>query len=212
MDPSGVVVQLGDLRVPARPVVAAPSGAQGAALTVVADIPQSLLGSGGADSITPFALRAPGANQQVRLVETYLEVTPTSGAHPPALELEQGRTPNADMPPSIDAVLCNSAGEPLSSAIVPQRSQVVLDIHLDASSNQWETGSIGGVQGFQIWLDARLIAGLPMRANGPGLGGRHVLSITTGGMPRGAHVMEVREYAMDGTERPVSAVLNFTIK
>jgi hypothetical protein len=208
MDPSGVVVQFGDLRVPAVPVVPSPSRAHGAALTVVADVPSSLLGPGGADAITPFVLRAPGANQQVRLVETYLETTPGQS---PALAVEQGRTPGADMPPSIDAVLCNSAGEPLTTAVVPQQGQVVLDVRLDASSNQWETGSIGGVQGFQVWLDGRLIAALPTRTDGPGLGGRHVLSLTTGGLARGPHVMEVREYGMDGSERPVSAILNFAV-
>jgi hypothetical protein len=68
------------------------------------------------------------------------------------------------------------------------------------------------VQGFQVWLDGRLIAGVPTRADGPGLGGRHVLSIVTAGMRRGPHVMEVREYAMNGTDRPTSAVLNFTVR
>jgi len=157
-------------------------------------------------------LRAPGASQQVRLVETYLEVTPVGGGRPPALELEPGRRPGPDVLPSIDAVLCDSAGEPLTTAVIPPRGQVVLKVTLDASSNQWETGSIGGVQGFQVWLDGRLIAGVPTRADGPGLGGRHVLSIATAGLGRGPHVMEVREYAMNGTDRPTSAVLNFTVR
>ena len=159
-----------------------------------------------------IVLRAPGANQQVRLVETYLEVTQVGGGRPPALELEEGRTPGPDMMPSIDAVLANSAGEPLTSAVVPRTGQVLLDVRLDALSKQWETGSIGGVQGFEVWLDGRLAAGVPTRADGPGLGGRHTLSIATGGLARGAHVLEVREYAMDGTERPLSAVLNFTVR
>ncbi|MFL6122777.1 hypothetical protein [Actinophytocola sp.] len=212
MDPNGVVAQFGDLRVPARPVVAAPSAEDGAALTVAADVPAALLGASGGDSISPFVLRAPGASQQVRLVETYLEVTPIGGGRPPALKIEPGRQPGPNMTPSIDAVLCNSAGEPLTTAVIPRRGQVLLKVSLDASSNQWETGAIGGVQGFQVWLDGRLIAGVPTRADGPGLGGRHVLSIVTAGMTRGSHVMEVREYAMNGTDRPTSAVLNFTVR
>jgi hypothetical protein len=212
MDPEGVVVQLGEQRVPARPVTAAPSRENGAAVTVVADVPTALLGVAGQDSITPFVLRAPGASQQVRLVETYLEITPVSGERPPPLELKPGRRQGPDMLPSIDAVLSDSAGDPLTSAVIPRSGQVVLSVSLDASSNQWETGSIGGVQGFQVWLDGHLIAAVPTRADGPGLGGRHALSIAPGGLTRGAHVMEVREYAMDGAERPVSAVLNFTIR
>lgn len=212
MDPRGVVVQLGDLRVPARPVVAAPSAADGAAVTVVADLPASLLGASGPDEITPFVLRAPGANQQVRLVETYLEITPADGARPEPLALRGGREHGADMLPSIDAVLCNSGGQPLETAVVPASGQVILAVHLQASDNQWETGSIGGVQGFEVWLDGRQIAGVPTRADGPGLGGDHALSMATRGLAKGAHVLEVREYAMDGAKTPLSAVLNFTVR
>jgi hypothetical protein len=211
MDPRGVVVQLGDLRVPAVPVVAAPSTEPGAAVTVVADVPAALLGIPGEDSITPFVLRAPGANQQVRLVETYLEVTPVGGVRPTAEELKPGRLPGDDMLPDIDAVLCNSAGEPLTSAVVPGRGQLVLDVRLGASSSQWETGSIRGVQGFQVWLDGELAAGVPTRVDGPGLGGQYALSIAMGGIAKGPHLLEVRLYGMDGVE-PASAVLNFTVR
>jgi hypothetical protein len=212
MDPKGVVMQFGDLRVPAPAAVPSPSTEHGAMVTVAADVPATLLGAVGANSITPFVLRAAGANQQVRLVETYLEVTQVNPKPPPPATLEQARRQGPDLLPAIDAVLCNSAGQPLTTAIVPRRGQVVLDVRLDAASSQWETGSIGGVQGFQVWLDTRLVASMPTRAGGPGLGGRHVLSIALGGLVTGAHVMEVREYAMDGTERPQSAVLNFTVR
>jgi hypothetical protein len=213
MDPRGVVMQFGDLVVPARPVVPVPAGADGSALTVVADVPPALLGPGGAASITPFVLRAPGASQEVRLVETYLEVTPVAGSPvPPASKLPSGRDRSDDLLPTIDAVLCNSAGEPLTTAVVPPRGQLVLKVALDATSSQWESGSVDGTQGFQVWLDGDLIAAVPTRADGPGLGGRHSLSIALGGLARDAHVLEVREYAMAGTERPLSAVLNFTVR
>lgn len=212
MDPGGVVVQLGDLRVPAKPVVARPSAADGAAVTVAADVPAPLLGTAGADDITPFVIRAPGANQQVRLVETYLEVTQAGGGRPPELSLPAGHDQGADMLPSIDAVLCNSAGEPLTTAVVPGSGQVILAVHLAASDNQWETGSIGGVQGYEVWLDGHQIAGVPTRTDGPGLGGDHALSMATGGLADGAHVLEVREYGMDGSRNPMSAVLNFTVR
>ncbi len=212
MDPRGVVVQLGDLRVPARPVVASPSAHDGAALTVAADVPAALLGAKGGTSITPFVLRAPGATQQVRLVETYLRITPVPGWRPPDPELAAGRPRGQDGLPSVDAVLANSAGQPLTTAVVPPRGQIVLKVNLDASTSQWETGSVGGVQGFEVWLDGELIAGVPTRADGPGLGGQHAVSIALPGMARGPHVLEVREYTMSGEDRPVSAVLNFTVR
>jgi hypothetical protein len=211
MDPRGVVMQFGDLRVPARPVVASPSSADGAALTVAAQVPAALLGPAGPDSITPFVLRAPGAGQEVRLVETYLEVSPVPGWRPAPPVLKEGRRPGRAMLPDVEAVLCNSAGEPLNATVVPGQGQIVLKVNLEAASSQWETGSIEGVQGFQVWLDGRLIAAVPTRAHGPGLGGEHAMSLAVGGLARRPHVLEVRQYAMAGTERPVSAVLTFTV-
>lgn len=212
MDPRGVVMQFGDKRVPARPVVAQPSSANGAALTVAADVPAELLGKKGGTSITPFVLRAPGATQQVRLVETYLQIAPVPGWQAPEPEVVPGRPHGADTPPSVDAVLANSAGAPMTSAVIPPRGQIVLKVHLDASTTQWETGSVGGIQGFEVWLDGELIAGVPTHADGPGVGGRHALSIALNGMARGPHVLEVREYTTSGEDRPVSAVLNFTVR
>jgi hypothetical protein len=212
MNPRGVIMQFGNKRVPARPVVAQPSSTNGAALTVAADVPAALLGTKGGTSITPFVLRAPGATQQVRLVETYLQIVPVPGWQPPEPELVAGRPQGADTPPSVDAQLANSAGDPLTSSVIPPRGQMVLKVNLDASTTQWETGAVGGVQGFQVWLDGEQIAGVPTRADGPGVGGKHALSIALVGMARGPHVLEVREYTTSGEDRPTSAVLNFTIR
>jgi hypothetical protein len=38
------------------------------------------------------------------------------------------------------------------------------------------------------------------------------MSITTTGMARGGHVLEVREHAAAGGPEPVSAVLSFTVR
>ena len=78
-------------------------------------------------------------------------------------------------------MLCNSAGEPLNTSVVPHARPGRAEGRPGrVDQNQWETGSIGGVQGFQVWLDGRLIAGVPTRADGPGLGGHHALSIDDG--------------------------------
>ncbi len=212
MDPRAVVAQFGATRVPARPVVAAPATVAGAAVTVVADVPAALLGPAGADSITPLVLRAPGATRQVRLVETYLEITPAEGTRPAPAPLKPAPRRVDDMLPTVAAVLCNSAGEPLNSSVVPNRGQVVLQVDLAGATNQWETGSIAGVQGFQVWLDGHLIAAVPTRSDGPGLGGRHAMSIATAGLASGGHVLEVREHATGGEPEPVSAVLSFTVR
>ncbi|HEY0451655.1 fibronectin type III domain-containing protein [Actinophytocola sp.] len=210
LDPRGVVVQLGTLRVPARPTVTAPARVQGATLTVVADVPAALLGPHGPDTLTPFVLRAPGTSPQVSLLETYLEITPTPSwaqTEPPSIS----RPELPDGLPVVGVVLGNAAGEPLDSTTVPRRGQLVLDVTLDAATAQWDTGAVAGVQGLQVRLDRALIAGVPTAADGPGVGGRYAVSIAVGRLAVGPHTIEVREYGTDGRERPFSALLNFVV-
>jgi len=72
-DVNGLVAQLGSERVPLKPVVSGWSGAPDSELTVMGDVPASLLGQSGPDSLTPFVLRMPGASQ-AQVLESYLEV------------------------------------------------------------------------------------------------------------------------------------------
>lgn len=210
LDTRRVVVQMGRLRVPARPTVAVPPREPGAALTVVADVPPSLLGTRGPDTVTPFVVRAPGSSVQAVLLETYLEITPAPDWSPPAAHPEQP----PDLPdalPRIKAVLGNAGGQPLESTTVPRRGQLVLSVTLEPEHVQWDTGAVAGVQGVQVRLDGAVIAGIPTAADGPGLGGSYAVSIAVGGLTFGSHSIEVREYGMR-SERPVSALLNFVIR
>jgi hypothetical protein len=210
LDPGRVVMQLGRLRVPARPTVAVPPTETGAALTVVADVPRGLLGANGPDAIAPFVVRAPGASVQVSLLETYLEITPQPGWTPQAAPVPRAeKLPEAL--PAVEAVLGNAAGKPLNSTTVPQRGQLVLAVTLQAAYAQWDTGAVGGVQGLQVRLDGSVVAGVPTDADGPGVGGRYALSIAVGGLDVGPHTIEVREYGIRD-ERPNSALLNFVVR
>lgn len=210
LDPRRVVVQLGNLRLPARPTVAAPSLEPGAALTVVADVPRSLLGANGPDTLTPFVVRAPRSSVEVTLLETYLEITPAPGWTPPEDDAQRP-PPLPDALPLVKAVLGNAAGKPLESSTVPRRGQLVLRVRLEPEYAQWDTGAIAGVQGLQVRLDGALIAGIPTAADGPGVGGRYAMSIAVGRLAFGTHTIEVREYGM-GEERPVSALLTFVVR
>lgn len=210
LDPRRVVVQMGGLRLPARPTVARPAREPGAALTVVADVPRTLLGASGPDTITPFVLRAPGSAVQASLLETYLEITPTPEWTAPDEPVT--RPPKLpDALPTVTAVLGNAAGKPLSSTTVPRHGQVVLTVTLEAARAQWDTGAIAGVRGLQVRLDGALIAGIPTAADGPGVGGRYAVSIAVGALAFGTHTIEVREYGMD-SERPVSALASFVVR
>lgn len=210
LDLRGLVVQLGTVRVPARPTVATPPTEPGAALTVIADVPAAMLGAKGPDTITPFVLRAPGANIQATLLETYLEITPMAGWTPTA-QRSLDRPDLPDALPAVRAVLGNAAGEPLTSSTVPRRGQVVLSATLDPAMSQWDTGTVGGVRGVQVRLDGDLIAGVPTAVDGPGIGGRYAFSIAVGGLAPGPHTIDVREYGVEG-DRKQSALANFVVK
>lgn len=211
LDPTQVVVQLGAQRVPAKPVVAVPPTAQGAALTVVADVPSSLLGPNGPPTITPFVLRAPGSNTTATVLETYLEITPAPNWQRPTPPAATPENPTPDAMPVVLPELGNAAGDPLSNRTVPQHGQLVLTVRLDAAAAQWDTGTVADVQGIQVRLDGALIAGVPTNADGPGVGGIYALPIALGGLDKGPHTIEVRQYGEDGKDRPQSALVNFTV-
>lgn len=211
LDLDRLEVQLGPVRVPARPVVARPATHPGASVTVLAELPPSLLGTDGPDTLAPFVLRGPGTTTGAVIMETYLEITPgpvwTAPRPAPA--------PRADRPvdalPLVRPSLNNAAGEPLESAAVPGRGQVVLAVQLDAGVAQWDTGGVAGVRGLQVRLDGRLVASIPTAEDGPGVGGAYALSIAVGGLSRGTHTIEVREYGVDPERKPVSELLRFSV-
>jgi hypothetical protein len=215
LDLGGAVVQLGEVTFPARPAVAGPPPSlPGSAVTMIADVPAGLVGGNGADTLTPFVVRAPGAGAGVSIVESYLEITPgPSWTPPPRARVPDTdpRRPAADSLPAVEVTLGNSAGVPLASAVLPAQGTLVLMVDLDASSAQWDSGGVAGVQGVELWLDGRLVAGLPTAADGPGLGGRYSFSIALHGLGRGPHVFDVREFGPNGAARPTSLLRNFVI-
>jgi hypothetical protein len=214
LDAGGVVVQLGEHRMPARLAVPGPPAAPGSAVTVIADVPPELLGYQG--TLAPFVLRAPGAGNGVSVVESYLEITP----RPPYTEVRgtdrasdtDPRRPVLDALPKVGLTLGNAAGAPLPTPVVPAVGQLVLTVNLDATIAQWDSGGVAGVQGFELWLDGRMVAGVPTAADGPGLGGRYVLSMAVAGLGHGPHVLEVREYGPNGAAPPTSLLRNFEIR
>lgn len=213
LDLAGATVQLAEHRIPARPVVAGPPTAPGSALTLVADLPASLLGDTSADSLTPFVLRAPGAGDRVAITESYLEITPgpgwASGSRPGSAPNTDPRRPVADALPTITATLANTAGVAVAS--MPQHGQLVLTVELSAAVAQWDSGGVAGVQGVELWLDGRIMAALPTAAEGPGVGGRYVLSLALRDLKVGPHVFDIREFGPNGAAPPTSLLRNFEV-
>ncbi|OLF15048.1 fibronectin type III domain-containing protein [Actinophytocola xanthii] len=210
LDPRAVAVQFGEVRVPARPAVARPARHQGASLTVVAEVPAALLGPRGSTTVTPFVLRAAGANPTAAVLETYLEITPTPAWRAPERAAEDRERRVPDAAPEVVPELGNAAGEPLDTRTVPRRGQLVLTVRSDATEAQWDTGTVAGVTGIEVRLDGTLIAGIPTATDGPGVGGTYKLSLAVGGLSVEDHTVEVRQYQL-GDERPQSALLTFTV-
>ncbi len=214
LDPSGTVVQLGEHTFPARLATPGPPSAQGSAVTLIADVPAALVGGDGADTLSPFVLRAPGAGDGVSIVESYLEITPGPSWTPPprsgALDTDP-RRPNPDALPAVEVSFGNASGAPLASSVLPAQGTLVLMVNLNAATAQWDSGGVAGVQGIEVWLDGRLIAALPTAADGPGLGGSYAFSIALRGLGRGPHVFDVREFGPNGAVRPTSLLRNFVI-
>ncbi len=183
-------------------------------MTVIADVPAALVGAEGAETLSPFVLRAPGAGDGVSVVESYLEITPAPTWTPPPRSRVRDTDPHRPAPdalPAVEATFGNASGAPLASSVLPAQGTLVLTVDLDASTAQWDSGGVAGVQGVELWLDGHLIAGLPTAAEGPGLGGRYTFSIALRGLGRGPHVFDVREFGDDGALRPTSLLRNFVI-
>jgi hypothetical protein len=206
-DPAGMVVQLGDVRVPAVAATSAWSRKPGTVLTVVADVPPELLADAGPDSLRPFVLRMPGAAAgPSSLVESYLEITgpPRETDAGESAEIS-GAAPKDALPPAA-VEFRDTAGVPLAPDQPMRRCKVVLQIDLDGLVGEAPSGSVEGVAGFQVRVDNRLAASVPTARDGPGLGGSYPLLVDFSKLSTGHHVVEVRVYAVDRVVRELSVL------
>ncbi|MGQ0837795.1 hypothetical protein [Actinokineospora sp.] len=212
LDATAVQVQLGSELLPARPAVPGPPVAAGSVVTVIADVPPGLLGGAGPDSLSPFVVRAPGAGTGAVVQESYLEITPAPAAGPQTTT-QPRRTdrerPTRDALPTSTVDLGDSAGAPLPASTVAPVGRLVVSVVLDGSAAQWDTGSVAGVQGFQLWLDGRIAAGVPTSIDGPSAGGRYVIPLSLTDSTPGKHVLEVRVFGVDGSQS--SLLESFTV-
>jgi hypothetical protein len=151
----------------------------------------------------------------VSIIEAYLEIIPgpnwsrlTGAGGTPNTD---PRRPSADALPRITVTLGNASGAPLPGTTVPAHGQLVLTVDLDGTAAQWDSGGVAGVQGIELWLDGRIIAGLPTASDGPGVGGRYVISVGLRGLTPGPHVFDIREFGPNGAGRPQSQLQNFVI-
>ncbi|GLW94059.1 hypothetical protein Aglo03_48750 [Actinokineospora globicatena] len=211
MDVSRTQIQLGTSMLPARPVAPPPLEA-GSVVTVVADVPQSLLGGSGPDSLTPLVVRAPGAGQGALVQESYLELVPGPVASV-RTTTQPARTdrlrPTVNALPTAGLTLGDSTGRPLATPTVPAQGRLVLTVNLAGAAAQWDTGGLEGVQGFQVWVDGRMTASLPTSAHTGAPGGRYAIPVGLTGRAVGEHTVEVRVIGTQGTRG--SVLSQFTV-
>ncbi|PRY42324.1 hypothetical protein CLV43_104154 [Umezawaea tangerina] len=200
-DPSGLVVQLGDRRIPAVATASAPVvdgvARLGAAVTVVAEVPPDLLTADGPDSLTPFVLRMPGAHDAKGTVRSsYLEIDSTVDASPGPRATPSAPARVDELPPGTVEVR-DQDDRPVALDTPLGARRVVLAIAVDGIAAEGATGSVAGVAGFQLRIDGRLAASVPTAREGPGVGGEYTVGVELGRLPTGKHTIELRVLPVD---------------
>lgn len=206
MDAAAATIQLGADVLPAPLAVPGPPRSAGSTVTVIAEVPQALLGADG-DALTPFTVRAPGADAGAVVQESYLEL---SLAAPPRPTAPKGADrAGRDALPTVSVELGDSAGVVLPTPTVAPQGRLVVTVRLEGARSQWDTGAVAGVQGFQLWVDGRMVAGVPTSLGGASPGGNYSIPLTLNGFTSGKHVLEVRVIGVDGDR--ASVLEDFTV-
>ncbi|MBC6451174.1 fibronectin type III domain-containing protein [Actinokineospora xionganensis] len=206
MDASAATIQLGGDVLPAPPAVPGPPRSAGSSVTVIAEVPQALLGVDG-EALSPFVVRAPGAEPDAVVQESYLELS--LAAPPPADATRGASRATRDALPIVSIELGDSGGVPMPAPTVSPQGRLVVTVRLAGERSQWDTGAVAGVQGFQLWADGRMLAGLPTSDGGPSPGGTYTIPLSLNGFTPGRHVLEVRVIGVNGDR--TSGVEAFTV-
>ncbi|MFQ6270899.1 fibronectin type III domain-containing protein [Kutzneria viridogrisea] len=211
LDPGRLVLQLGDNRLPLTRAVPGPGVPAGAEVTLYADLPAALLAPGGPDPLSPYTVRYTGDPVTATVVEGYLEIQP--GGPVPGTSTRPGAAETTvDGLPTIATTVHDAAGATIDPGELSRGQRVAIDVTLTGTVAQWDSGGVAGVAGLQLWLDGRLVLGLPTDLDGPGLGGRYSLVLGADVLGPGPHVLETREYAADLAAPPVSELTQLTVR
>jgi hypothetical protein len=211
VDLDRVAVQLGTETIPARPVLPVPART-GSIVTLVADLPPQLLGPAAPQPVSPLVLRAPGAESaEAPIFGSYLEIQPIPGTQPHLLAPigDRPRPAIPDAMPSPTVRLLDDAGKQVTTTAFGSR--VLVDVDLDRIGAQLESGGLAGIAGFELWLDNRRIAGLPTAIDGPGVGGRYAVSVSTSRLVPGTHLFELRVIPSDPSRNRASRLTSLTV-
>jgi hypothetical protein len=111
----------------------------------------------------------------------------------------------------LSAELRNAAGKRLVEGEPVPRGRAVLAVSLDGLAGQGETGELAGIAGIEIYLDKKLIAGLPTVADGPAAAGNYQFGLSTSKLDAGSHVLELQVLSSQSGTRPRGLWLSFQV-
>ncbi|PPK65893.1 hypothetical protein CLV40_112158 [Actinokineospora auranticolor] len=208
-------VEVGGSLFPARPAVAGQPMVRNVRYPIVADVPPEALVYGPDGKTLVIRVRGPQYRQRAatRVISASVELIALEGAVSPAagsgtdVPLPRG----ASSLPRPGAVLLDAAGNPVPEDAVLPSGRTVVEVFTDGRAGQLRTGRLASTAGVEVSLDGRRVAGIPTVVDGPGLGGRWRLALTTADLPPGRHSVEVKVLGTDPTTPFAVASVPFRI-
>jgi hypothetical protein len=172
---------------------------------LVAMLPASVLTTNGGVLPVRVLLTAgsvpAGYSGQLAVVQADLELTPMPGRPLPPATVQAAPPENQLTHLALlSAQLLDAGGQQLPIGKPVPQGRLLLAVSMDGPAGQRLSGRIGGLAGFQVWLDGVEQTAVPTAEEGPGIAGTWLIAFTTSGVTPGSHTIEIRALS---TERSV---------
>jgi hypothetical protein len=220
LTPDGVTptfqVEVNGQRFPATPSVPGLVLQRQVRYPLVAWLPANVLVPNESDGRLPVRvlITAPtGYAGQFSVVHADLEPTAAPGSTP-ATSTAPRATPAIGAAAHLavlSAELLDAGGLPLAIGQPVPRGRLVLAVSMDGPAGQRLTGQLGGLAGFQVWLDGTELTAVPTAVDGPGVAGTWQIAFATSGVPAGLHTIEIRALSTQRSVPYTEAYVNFAL-
>jgi hypothetical protein len=181
--------------------------------SLIAQLPADVLvPQAGSIPVTVLTNLPSGGPTSFEVVAGELELTLAPGTAP---TVPRPSAPAPPLPGQLampTATLLDAGGLPLPLNQQLPPGRVVLDIVMDGPGGERLEGQIGGLAGFDVWLDGTKLATVPTALDGPGVAGQWQIALDTGTMPTGQHTIDVHGFSTDRSIQYVTSSVTFTVK
>lgn len=206
-------VEVDGQRFPAQPAIPGTPLLSAVRYPLIAQLPPDVLVTqAGAVPVTVLTNLTSNGTTSFEVVAADLELTLAPGATP---TVPQPSPPAPPLPGQLavpTATLLDAGGLPLPLNQQLPPGRVVLNIVLDGPDGERIDGRIGGLAGFDVWLDGTKLATVPTALDGPGIAGQWQIALDTATMPTGQHSIDVHGFSTDRSIQYVSSTVTFTVK